>query len=63
MCSYNVLVAQVACGHAHTHLLSREGYVYSMGYNSQGVLGLSKNEHELHHVSAPQMITGLSQII
>ena len=33
MCSYNILIKSIACGEAHTHLLSQDGYVYSMGSN------------------------------
>ena len=42
MCSYNILIKQIACGEAQTHLLSQDGYVYSMGSNEYGVLGLGK---------------------
>jgi len=47
LCSYNILVKQVACGERHTHLLSHDGYVYSMGNNWHGVLGLGTDEHAL----------------
>ena len=33
MCSYNILIKSIACGEAHTHLLSQDGFVYSMGNN------------------------------
>ena len=33
ICSYNINIKQAACGDNHTHLLSQEGHVYSMGYN------------------------------
>ena len=62
LCSYNILVKQVACGDSHTHILSRDGYVYSMGSNINGVLGLSNSEAMVKHVTAPQLITNLSGI-
>ena len=51
MCSYNILIKSIACGEAHTHLLSQDGYVYSMGRNSNGVLGLGKSIEELRSVT------------
>ena len=44
MCSYNILIKQIACGDQHTHLLTQDGFVYSMGFNTNGVLGLGKSE-------------------
>lgn len=38
--SFNVFVKDIACGYNHTHLISREGSVYSMGSNEFGQLGL-----------------------
>jgi len=53
LCSYNILIKQIACGELHTHLLTQDGYVYSMGNNLNGVLGLSQSEENLRHVVAP----------
>lgn len=44
LCNYNVLVKEIACGEVHTHILSQDGFVYSMGINHYGVLGLSVSE-------------------
>lgn len=44
LCSYNIQILQVACGDSHTHILSRDGFVYSMGSNKDGVLGLNLTE-------------------
>jgi alpha-tubulin suppressor-like RCC1 family protein len=62
MCSYNILVKQVSCGEMHTHLLSRDGYVYSMGHNWHGALGLGSNEQALRQVTSPQLVTSLKEI-
>ena len=59
MCSYNILIKQIACGKHHTHLLTQDGYVYSMGFNNYGVLGLGQGEFQLAHVGSPQLIQGL----
>lgn len=53
LCNYNVLVKMIACGEAHTHILSQEGFVYSMGINHYGVLGLSVSETQLASVTEP----------
>lgn len=51
LCSYNILIKQIACGEAHTHLLSQDGYVYSMGSNQYGVLGLGQGDDVLQAVT------------
>ena len=53
MCSYNILIKTIACGEAHTHLLSQDGYVYSMGSNKFGVLGLGAGDDALKTVTQP----------
>ena len=63
MCSYNILIKQVACGESHTHLLSQDGYVYSMGSNQFGVLGLSAGDDVLKAVTQPQLIPNLQCVI
>ena len=63
LCSYNILIKQIACGEAHSHLLSQDGYVYSMGSNQYGVLGLGKGEDVLHAVTQPQLIPNLQCIV
>jgi X-linked retinitis pigmentosa GTPase regulator len=62
LCNYNVLVKQIVCGEAHTHILSQDGFVYSMGINHYGVLGLGVNDMKLSNVTEPQLITTLSSI-
>lgn len=59
LCSYNILIKQIACGESHTHILTQDGYVYSMGFNMHGVLGLSQGEFQLRHVVSPQLIPNL----
>ena len=63
MCSYNILVKQIACGETHTHLLSTDGYVYSMGSNQHGVLGLGKGEDILKAVTQPQLVPDLQCVV
>lgn len=44
LCSYNIQIKSLACGESHTHILSNDGFVYSMGVNRDGVLGLGRSE-------------------
>ena len=44
LCSYSILIREIACGAEHTHILTKEGFVYSMGMNQYGVLGLGLTE-------------------
>lgn len=53
LCNYNILIQQVVCGDAHTLILSKEGYVYSLGSNADGVLGLSQTHSILSHMETP----------
>ena len=60
-CQYNIQVKQVACGDAHTHLLSVDGHVYSMGHNKKGVLGL--DTLSVLYQKNPQLMRLLSDIV
>jgi alpha-tubulin suppressor-like RCC1 family protein len=61
-CSFNILVKQVACGYNHTHLLSKEGFVYSMGSNEDGKLGLGLSHKELIKSTSPRLVESLNHI-
>ncbi|CDW76606.1 UNKNOWN [Stylonychia lemnae] len=61
-CSYNILIRQVACGTLHTHLLSQDGFVYSMGSNQDGRLGLSLPYQELKSQTCPRLVETLHNI-
>jgi X-linked retinitis pigmentosa GTPase regulator len=46
VCSFNIIVKQVSCGEEHTVFVSGEGgYVYAMGNNADGKLGI--NNHKM----------------
>ena len=53
---------QVACGLDHSHLLSKDGFVYSMGSNEDGKLGLGFSIKELPKSTSPRLIETLTQI-
>lgn len=58
-CSFNILVKQVACGSNHTHLLSRDGFLYSMGSNEEGKLGLGVTFKDLAMTVSPRLVESI----
>lgn len=50
---------QVACGFNHSLLLSKEGFVYSMGSNEDGKLGLGLSTKDLAQSEAPRLIESI----
>ena len=52
----------MACGDAHSHILSAEGYVYSMGSNEDGRLGIGQTFKELQVSVSPRLVEKLSQV-
>ena len=41
--NYKIRIHQIVCGDSHTHILSKDGLVYSFGSNTDGILGLGQN--------------------
>ena len=39
-CSYNISIKQVACGQSHACFITLNNYLYAMGSNSNGQLGI-----------------------
>ena len=39
-CSYNISIRQVACGYSHACFVTNNDYLYSMGANENGQLGI-----------------------
>ncbi|CAG9317861.1 unnamed protein product [Blepharisma stoltei] len=56
-CSYNVLIKEISCGEEHSAFIALSGYVYSMGSNSEGRLGLG--DKSLRQSSSPILIESL----
>ena len=40
LCSFNILIKEISCGEDHSAFLSQSGYIYTMGSNSEGRLGI-----------------------
>jgi len=57
--TYNIVVKQIACGEAHSHILSMTGFVYSMGSNKDGRLGLGIPFSDLHKVTSPRLVESI----
>jgi alpha-tubulin suppressor-like RCC1 family protein len=52
--SFDILIKSVACGGAHTLILSKTGELFSIGSNEFGQLGL--NDRQLKFTTAPLLI-------
>ena len=52
--SFDILIAQVACGASHTLLLSAKGEVFGFGSNEFGQLGL--NDRQLDCSTTPLLV-------
>lgn len=56
-CTFNVLIKQVACGEEHSAFISNRGYVYTMGSNNEGRLGI--NDDSVKYSSTPVLVEAL----
>jgi X-linked retinitis pigmentosa GTPase regulator len=58
VCSFNIVVKQVSCGEEHTVFVSGEGgYVYAMGSNADGKLGI--NNPKVKQCNVPTLVEGI----
>lgn len=57
ICSFSVLIIQVSCGVDHSAFLSTQHFIYSMGSNSDGKLGIGNKN--LAYSSYPLLIEAL----
>ena len=44
ICSFNIKILKIACGFNHSALLSYSGYLYTMGSNEYGKLGVGADK-------------------
>jgi alpha-tubulin suppressor-like RCC1 family protein len=54
--NFNIYVKQIATGDDYTHLLAKDGSLYSMGSNEQGQLGLGFSCDILDQVEHPILV-------
>jgi alpha-tubulin suppressor-like RCC1 family protein len=57
-CDFSVKIDQIACGASHAAFIAN-GYIYAMGDNSDGRLGISKRE--IKHISSPCLVPALTR--
>lgn len=64
-CSFNIVLRQISCGDEHTAMITStlvpildEGFVYAMGSNGNGRLGV--NSPLLTHSAVPRLVEGLT---
>lgn len=61
VCSFNIVVSDVSCGEEHTVFVQADGgYVYAMGSNSEGRLGVGNPE--MRSCNVPTLVDGLCNI-
>mmetsp|Transcript_32287 Transcript_32287/g.55841 ORF Transcript_32287/g.55841 Transcript_32287/m.55841 type:complete len:1231 (-) Transcript_32287:173-3865(-) len=57
-CCFNVRIKQVSCGEEHAAFIALNGYVYCMGSNAAGRLGIG--DQNLTQCSSPCLVEGLT---
>jgi X-linked retinitis pigmentosa GTPase regulator len=61
VCSFNVIVSSVSCGEEHSCFVAGDGgYVYSMGSNADGKLGIGDINKKVCNV--PTLVEGIYNI-
>jgi X-linked retinitis pigmentosa GTPase regulator len=62
VCSFNVIVYSVSCGEEHSCFVAGDGgYVYSMGSNANGKLGIGDLKKPTCNV--PTLVEGLQNVV
>ncbi|KAL4510063.1 hypothetical protein ABPG72_010256 [Tetrahymena utriculariae] len=59
VCSFQIVIHQLACGLDHTAFVAKNGYLYSMGSNALGKLGIG--QQSLQNSFQPQLVSALSK--
>ena len=61
ICGFSVLIKEISCGEEHTGFIADNGYVYCMGNNSEGRLGIG--DRSVRQSSSPCLVEFLSSHI
>ena len=59
LCSFNILIKEISCGEEHSALISQSGYVYTMGSNNEGRLGINSKTIKQSH--SPCLVEDLAK--
>lgn len=54
-----MIIHQIACGDEHSAFIASNGYVYTMGSNIDGKLGIA--DRSTMHAQSPCLVEGLSK--
>ncbi len=49
----------MACGLNHSHLVTRDGFLYSMGSNEDGKLGVNQSPKDLAFSTSPRLVESI----
>ncbi|KAL4472922.1 hypothetical protein ABPG72_007799 [Tetrahymena utriculariae] len=60
ICSFNVVIQQISCGKNHSAFIASNGYVYTMGSNEFGKLGLS-HQQLIKNAFSPQLVESIQK--
>jgi len=58
-CSFNVIIHSISCGEEHSAFIASNGYIYTMGSNADGRLGISSRG--VKYSSSPCLVEVLSR--
>lgn len=58
-CSFNVIINNLACGDEHSAFIASNGYIYTMGSNVDGKLGIASRN--IKHSASPCLVEVLSR--
>jgi X-linked retinitis pigmentosa GTPase regulator len=59
MCSFNILIRDISCGEEHSAFISQSGYVYTVGSNADGRLGIGTKS--VTHSNSPCLVEDLAR--
>lgn len=58
-CSFNVVIHSISCGEEHSAFIASNGYIYTMGSNENGRLGISSRN--VKSAASPCLVEVLSR--
>ena len=61
LCSFSTLIRELACGDEHTAFVDFQGYVYTMGSNSEGRLGVT--DRSVKQSASPCLVEGITRVV
>ena len=59
-CSFSVIISQMSCGERHSAIITQQGYLYTMGSNHKGQLGVPLADKQ---IGTPTLVESLKSSI